>query len=160
MNNNAAEILAAKISQTWGKAPSDAWIDFLCELEDEGRAGTAYVRLRDTCQRLPSMAEFRQAYNAVRGETKPERLCPECDGCGMVPEEDPATGMNKPDSVPCHCEAGDRMVRLIAQQIAPARDRHVLSTSARVTGLDAIARIRGLSIEGEHVLDELTRRAS
>jgi hypothetical protein len=104
VNHGEAEILLMRMSQSW-RAPFDGeWYEFFADL-DAGKAGTAFVRLRDSEERPPTIAKFRQAYSALRGDTSShEPKCPACDGTGMRAPDFDAWGS---ESIPCElCEMG------------------------------------------------------
>ena len=94
MQRTAALALVDKIEATWntGRAWNttrrDAWIEAL-EDYDEGAAGTAFVRLRNTHTSTPSLAEFLagvRALTVVDAGTK--ELCNDCDESGWVQAAD------------------------------------------------------------------------
>ena len=79
--------LAIRISETWPRGgPSiQVWEEELAEL-DEGRAGTAYVRLRRSERSAPSIALFFATYHSVESSDASTRgpVCMVCDGAGWV----------------------------------------------------------------------------
>ena len=96
VNFNEAEGLLTRMNQTWRVPFGHEW-ESVFETMDAGRAGTAFVRLRDTEERAPTIAKFKAAYEAVRGPTVHEPRCPVCDGTGRrAPDGDHEYGSTSP----------------------------------------------------------------
>lgn len=88
MRRETAAELALLISQTWprGGIATYIWEQTLVDLED-GRAGTAYARLKVSSERAPSIAAFVAVYESLAThETALRVWCSACDGSGQVPE--------------------------------------------------------------------------
>lgn len=112
--------LATRISQTWPRGiGANVWEEELLALE-EGRAGTAFVKLRRTTKSAPSIAEFFEVYLSLHTEDRSTRPddCARCDNQGTV------AALVRTDSgaevwgpvVACSCEWG----RLKADALAKA----------------------------------------
>jgi hypothetical protein len=68
MSPEAADALAKRIINLWrGGPPLTEWRELLTTL-DEGRAGTALVRLRNELTDPPSIARFRSEYKSIHGD--------------------------------------------------------------------------------------------
>lgn len=81
MTPEAADALGKRFVNTWrGCALLSEWKEQLEPL-DEGRAGTAFVRLRSECQDAPTIAKFLSVYRSLHTGTRetPHR----CPGCGQ-----------------------------------------------------------------------------
>lgn len=90
MTPTTADELAKRIINTWRSGPAlTEWRDEL-ETLDEGRAGTAFMRLRHTSEHSPSIARFISEYRALQttdGST--EKVdCADCDNTGWVSAPD------------------------------------------------------------------------
>ena len=142
MNHNEADNLVMRMADAWGRVPGEEWNTYLAGL-DAGKAGTAFIRLRNSSRRFPSIAEFGEAYGGVRDET-PHEPCKFCDGTGQVWDvhaggTDPFSG--EPGSwVRCVCPEGE--VRTLAAGRIQTSTKRIPSEQERTLGLDAIAEIR------------------
>lgn len=66
MNQAETAHLVERIVQTWPNGPKGRiWTEALSELPDPGRAGTAYVRLRNECEHPPTIARFLAVYRSL-----------------------------------------------------------------------------------------------
>lgn len=104
MTYDECEGLLTRMGQCW-RVPFGAEWSTVFESMDAGRAGTAFIRLRDSEERPPSIAKFKAAYGAIQGETSHEPRCRVCDGTGRrAPDGDHEWGVTSP---PCeYCEMG------------------------------------------------------
>lgn len=105
MNRDESEMIVTRMSQAWKRhgAFGEEWHDALADL-DFGKAGTAFVRLRNSEEHPPSIAKFRAACGSVQGDTVNVPKCPHCDGTGMVAPSIDAWGS---ESDPCEfCDLG------------------------------------------------------
>lgn len=86
MTRDEACDLATRVSQTWPRSAlsTAAWEDFLADLE-HGRAGTAFVRLRNTAERPPTPDQFLAMYNSLSTGRRIED-CARCNGSGQLPD--------------------------------------------------------------------------
>lgn len=111
MTPDRANDLASRIARTWPTNKIDVldWAEVLIDL-DEAAATTAFVRLRRTEDKPPTIAGFCRAVDAVDhrpvGHREP---CVVCDGTGWVQVKQ--TELGNPDAysavAPCEfCEAG------------------------------------------------------
>lgn len=129
MNEPAARDLASRIADTWpGGQPESAWAEELAHL-DEGTAGAAYVRLRRTLDRAPTIARFLVEYRQLHTtSTAPpaHSACSACGGSGWVDCSDDRRHRPRCDRrddcgctavAPCGCAAG-RDARDVHQRIA------------------------------------------
>lgn len=111
MTPDQAAALAQTLTQSWpGRGvASDVWRGRL-ETLDYDAARTTVVRLIDTCEQPPSVAQFIAAYRSV---VTPARLryqepCSICDGTGweQITVQRPNYPMPTTGVVPCRCTNG------------------------------------------------------
>jgi hypothetical protein len=132
MTRDDATALAVKIHQTWPRGlNAEIWEEELADYHT-GPAGTAYVRLRRTSSRPPSIAEFHAEYcTHLDHQPGPEHPdCPVCDNTGTKPVTDHRrhrTGCTSTAPVdhkddchchaiePCHCPWGTNTATIITR---------------------------------------------
>jgi hypothetical protein len=86
MTPDAAHELAKRIINTWRGGPNlTEWRDEL-ETLDEGRAGTAFQRLRRTAEHAPTIARFLGEYRAIQSDdpSDPDNTCTTCSNSGWT----------------------------------------------------------------------------
>lgn len=111
MTPEASLALAQRVLNTWrGGPPLQEWVDALDPL-DEGTAGTAYIRLRNSSETSPTIAAFMRIYtNLATASTRPIRQdsCPlgRCPGDGWVRHERIIDKRTYTAVEPCGCPAG------------------------------------------------------
>ena len=119
MERTAALALTNRIEATWSTGRQwttsrlDAWTEALTDL-DQGAAGTAFVRLRNTHTATPSIAEFIAAVRALHvDDASTHDICDACDDTGWTRTDDLVanTGTDREyrntQVVPCvYCEHG------------------------------------------------------
>lgn len=133
MNYTDAENLLTRMGQCWRVPFGQEWHEAFKDL-DAGRAGTAFVRLRDTEERPPTIAKFKGAYQSIRGETKHEPRCEVCDGTGLRAPDDDAWGTESP---PCeYCDMGRIQGERIAEASMVKRSDKTLSPGQCDNGLE------------------------
>lgn len=126
MNPAAATALATRILSTFNVPPLRDWEEELATL-DEGRAGTAYARLRREHQhKWLSIAQFLEVYRSVStvdGGNREDK-CGRCDGTGWV--ETPRhqfRGVAYTGVQPCpYCSEGQRREVSETWTKSPERD--------------------------------------
>lgn len=107
MTPTEADTLAKRIINTWrGGPPLTEWANLLEQLQ-AGRAGTAFIRLRDELEHAPTIARFRTAYRSVRTREDDE-TCEHCANDGTITGPTfERHGHTYSSAIPCpHCEHG------------------------------------------------------
>lgn len=116
MTQREATELAERIIKTWPSGPRQGiWFDVLSECE-RGTAAAAYVHLRDTVDRAPSIAAFRAQYRAQRPprDTTTAAVCSTCDGTGLRSARQPIGTTTYDVVVACgDCPAGIAAARTL-----------------------------------------------
>lgn len=128
MMRPAALALINKMEATWpdtrwSQVRIDQWAEIL-ENIDEGHAGTAFVRLRSSSEKCPSMAEFVKSARSVAATQPAENVdeCDWCDGTGWADGGGFTTddGRRYTSVTPCTCTAG-RAAQQLKQKNWPDR---------------------------------------
>ena len=154
MKYEEADAILARMGQCWRVPFGEEWFSAFEDL-DAGKAGTAFVRLRDAEERPPSIAKCRQSYNAVRGDTSShEPKCPACDGTGMRAPDFDAWGF---ESTPCElCDMG----KLQAERIKAPRPEAPGKLSERTCNIGVANVYQCLEQLKQHRPTANVRRAS
>ena len=129
--------LAVKIHQTFGGQPATIWEDELTNL-DQGRATTAYIRLRREHEGRLSIARYLTVYQALNTQDAGNRPdpCPACADSGWVSHtgrdgdtlhyqahRNPYTAAH-----PCrHCPAGKQAESSPIWRDAPTRNMRTIT---------------------------------
>jgi hypothetical protein len=122
MTPTEATELAKRIINCWtGGPPLREWIDALTPLHP-GRAGTAYIRLRNTQTHAPTIARYIAEYRTLQTDDPSTRTptCPTCTGTGWTEAGwFAAHGHPYTASRPCLCPDGQRATASAIWQNAP-----------------------------------------